>query len=153
MDRGQAVPAAVAIRDMVAGDAEQARSLMKQLGYDLDREEFRRRYEAVAADERHALLVAELESRLVALLHAYVRPAIDKPPEVVVQALVVDRDQRGKGIGEAMMRRAEAWAQNKGYSSVSLSSHIKRADAHAFYQGLGYQIVATSHLFRRDCPS
>jgi GNAT superfamily N-acetyltransferase len=140
------------IRDMVDGDAEQARSLMTHLGYDLDREEFRRRYQAVAADDRHLLRVAELNGRLAALLHVYVRPAIDKPPEVVVQALVVDANQRGKGIGEAMMRSAEAWARGRGFSSISLSSHIRRADAHAFYEGLGYRIIATSHLFRREGP-
>jgi GNAT superfamily N-acetyltransferase len=142
----------ITIRELGDSDIEQARSLIKQLGYDLDRAEFLRRYEAVAADDGHVLMVADLESRLVALLHAYMRPAIDKPPEVVVQALVVDANERGKGIGEVMMRRAEAWARDKGFSSVSLSSHIRRADAHGFYQRLGYRIVATSHLFRKECP-
>jgi GNAT superfamily N-acetyltransferase len=140
----------IAIRDMTESDAEEARGLMKMLGYDLDREEFHRRYKAVASDDRHVLLVGELDGKLVALLHVYTRPAIDKPPEAVVQALVVDSNRRGKGIGAAMMQSAEAWARRRGFSSVSLSSHIKRADAHAFYQGLGYRIIATSHLFRRD---
>jgi GNAT superfamily N-acetyltransferase len=152
MDREQASRIDITIREMTEGDAADARALMKQLGYDLECEEFRRRYEAVAADHKHVLQVAELDRRLVALLHAYVRPAIDKPPEVVVQALVVDANQRGKGIGVAMMRSAEAWARQQGFSSVSLSSQIRRTDAHAFYEGLGYRIIATSHLFQRECP-
>src|SRR5262249_23056412 len=141
MDHNQDAPVEVTIRNMAESDAEEARALMKQLGYDLAPTEFHRRYEAVTAADRHVLLVAELESRLVALLHVYARPAIDKPPEAVVQALVVASRQRGKGIGAAMMHSAEAWAHKHGYSSVSLSSHVKRAEAHAFYQGLGYQIA------------
>ena len=80
MDHDQTVRDALAIRNTAGDDAEQARPLMKRLGYDPSVEEFRRRYEAVAADDRHVLLVAERAGRLVALLHAYARPAIDKPP-------------------------------------------------------------------------
>ena len=32
------------------------------------------------------------------------RPALEKPCEAVVQALVVDSEARGSGVGEALMR-------------------------------------------------
>src|SRR5215471_8645309 len=111
MDGEQTLPPGLTVRGMAEKDVEQARFLMKELGYELASDEFRRRYRAVASDGKHVLQVAELDGRLVALLHAYARPAIDKPPEAVVQALVVAASQRGRGIGAAMMRSAETWAR------------------------------------------
>jgi GNAT superfamily N-acetyltransferase len=73
----------------------------------------------------------------------------DKPPEAIVQALVVDQARRGSGIGQAMMAAAEAWAIERGFTSVVLTSHVARVDAHRFYEKLGYQPVATSQLFRK----
>jgi hypothetical protein len=48
------------------------------------------------------------------------------------------------------MASAESWALARGFRSVSLSSQIARNEAHAFYKALGYRIVATSHLLRKE---
>ena len=48
------------------------------------------------------------------------------------------------------MAAAEAWALDRGFRSVALSSHVSRAAAHAFYQTIGYQDIATARLFRKD---
>jgi GNAT superfamily N-acetyltransferase len=138
------------IRSMAESDLEAARLLMQQLGYDLEPAEIRYRFLSVMSADNHALLVGELEGRLVGLIHVYARPALDKPPEAVVQALVVASDGRRGGIGKAMMASAESWAHARGFHSVALASHIARDDAHAFYKALGYQIVATSHLLRKE---
>ena len=139
----------VSIRRMTAEDVPVARALLSQLGYPLDDAELRRRYEAVAVADGHDLMVAEREGRVVALCHLYVRPALDKPPEVVVQALVVDRGARGSGVGKVLMAAAESWAEARGFVSVALASNVVRTEAHAFYEAIGYQRVATSHLFRK----
>jgi GNAT superfamily N-acetyltransferase len=110
----------------------------------------RRRFIAIASSAGHAMLVAECEGRLVGLLHLYVRPALDKLPEVVVQAIVINADSRNKGIGKALMSAAERWASERGYHSVALYSNVTRDGAHSFYNALGYRLVATSHFFRRD---
>jgi len=78
------------------------------------------------------------------------RPALDKPSEAVVQALVVDQTCRGEGVGRGMMAAAESWAMDRGYTSIALASEVGRFAAHAFYQHLGYQRVATSNLFRKN---
>jgi len=86
-------------------------------------------------------------------MHLYVRPAFDKPPEVIVQAIVIDADSRNRGIGKTLMAAAEGWASERGYRSVALYSNVSRDDAHSFYNALGYRLVATSRLFRRDFGS
>jgi GNAT superfamily N-acetyltransferase len=139
----------VAIRRLTAGDLAAVQGLLSQLGYPLDAGEMRRRYGAVAEADGHAVMVAEREGRVVALCHLYVRPALDKPPEVVVQALVVDQADRGGGVGKVLMAAAEAWARDRGFASVALASNVDRGAAHGFYEAIGYRRVATSHLFRK----
>jgi hypothetical protein len=59
--------------------------LLSQLGYDLNPQEVKRRYEAITAKQDHTIFVGEQDGQVVALLHLYERPAFDKPPEVIVQ--------------------------------------------------------------------
>jgi GNAT superfamily N-acetyltransferase len=68
---------------------------------------------------------------------------------VIVQAIVIDAAYRGRGIGKILMSAAESWASERGYDSVALYSNVSRSGAHSFYEALGYQLIATSHLFRR----
>ena len=139
----------VRIRPMAEADLAVARSLLAQLGYDLASDEIRRRFFAVASAAGHAVFVAEAAGQVVGMMHLSTRPAFDKPPEIVVQAIVVDAAHRGRGVGKMLMAAAESWAAQRGYASVSLHSQAARADAHAFYDALGYELVATLHLFRR----
>jgi GNAT superfamily N-acetyltransferase len=94
--------------------------------------------------------IAEEDGRIIGFLHLYERPAFDKPPEVIVQAIVVDQSLRGTGIGKTIMSMAERWAVERGFSSIALTSNVSRSGAHLFYDRLGYKIEATSHLFRRQ---
>jgi GNAT superfamily N-acetyltransferase len=139
----------VSIRPMTAGDVPATQELLLQLGYPLSSEELKQRYEAVAGAANHTIMLAEQAGRVVALCHVYARPALDKPPEAIVQALVVDRASRGRGMGKIMMMAVETWARDRGFTSVALTSSVTRAEAHAFYEAIGYQRAATSHMFRK----
>jgi GNAT superfamily N-acetyltransferase len=140
----------VRYRPMVLGDVSRCLGLLAQLGYELEHREAERRFLAITGFPDHSLLVAETGEQIVGLLHVYARPALDKPPEAVVQAVVVDRAFRSGGIGKRFMAAAERWAAERGYHSVSLSSNIVRAEAHAFYEAIGYRRFASSHLFRKE---
>jgi GNAT superfamily N-acetyltransferase len=140
----------ISIRPITTEDLPAAQGLLSQLGYALDQEELARRFASVSAAQQHTVFVADEENRVVALCHMYARPALDKPPEAVVQALVVDGNFRGRSVGRAMMAAAEAWAREHGFVSVALASNVTRSEAHAFYEGIGYQRTATSQLFRKD---
>lgn len=59
-----------------------------------------------------------------------------------VAAVHTHPDQRGRGIGAAMMRHAIEAARFAGAASVQLTSNAGRADAHRFYERLGF---ARSH--------
>ena len=140
----------IVIRAMAPNDIPAARMLLSQLGYELNTNEVERRYNAVRERGDHAVFVAEEDGRTIGFLHLYERPAFDKPPEVIVQAIVVDQTLRRTGIGKTIMSMAERWALERGYSSIALTSNISRSVAHSFYNRLGYKIEATSHLLRKQ---
>ena len=135
---------------MQARDVAAVRQLLDQLGYSLEPEEVRRRLDTVSNAPGHGVFIAEVDGKPVALLHLFERPALEKPPEAVVQALVVDRTSRASGIGGQMMAFAERWARERGLPSVCLTSRIDRGGSHAFYARPGYERVATSHMFRKQ---
>jgi GNAT superfamily N-acetyltransferase len=138
------------IRDAQPQDVPVLCRLLDQLGYPLPEEVVRRRCEQVLATAGHRILVAQLDGRVVGMLHVFERPALEKPPEAVVQSLVIDSDHRGKGIGAVLMRAAEAWAQGRGLASTALYTRVDRSASRAFYERLGYRLKATSHLMVRD---
>lgn len=121
------------------------RELLGQLGYEIAAGELEARLERVLAAEGHHVAVVEERGKVVGLLHVFERPALEKPCEAVVQALVVDATERGRGIGRGLMEVAEAWARTRRLGSVALST--RRAED--FYARLGYAKVATSHLMRK----
>jgi ribosomal protein S18 acetylase RimI-like enzyme len=141
------------IRQLDARDVATGSALLGQLGYSVDRAELARRFARVSSAQDHHAVVAEMDGRVVGLLHVYERPALEKPGEAVVQALVVDEASRGKGIGRALMREAERWAQARGLASITLHTRVDRGDARAFYASLGYETAATSHLLRKTLGS
>jgi GNAT superfamily N-acetyltransferase len=134
------------IRAFQRSDVPVVQGLLKQLGYDVADVELAGRVERVFAASDHYVAVAEQDGQVVGLLHAFVRPALEKPCEAVVQAIVVDSGSRGCGVGKALMSAAETWARSKHLNSVALSTR----KAEAFYALLGYDKVATSHLMRKD---
>jgi ribosomal protein S18 acetylase RimI-like enzyme len=124
--------------------------LIGQLAEAPDEAEFQARFERVSATAGHRIIVAEVDREIVGVLHVFERPALEKPCEAVVQALVVDSDRRGAGIGEALMREAEAWASRRKLAFTALYTRIDRDKARAFYERIGYRLKATSHLMSRS---
>ncbi|MEW6404837.1 MAG: GNAT family N-acetyltransferase, partial [Chloroflexota bacterium] len=56
-----------------------------------------------------------------------------------IEDMIVDTAARGRGIGEALMRRALEIAQEKGAPQVTLSSNPKREAANRLYVRMGFK--------------
>jgi len=137
------------IREFQPKDGQAVQGLLGELGYTPDESEVRRRLAKVLETLGHRIIIADVDGEVAGLLHVFDRPALEKPCEAVVQALVVSGDHRGKGIGEALMREAEVWAERRNLSSVTLYSRVDRGRARVFYERIGYRVKATSNLFTR----
>jgi GNAT superfamily N-acetyltransferase len=57
----------------------------------------------------------------------------------VVENLVVHPDCRGTGLGRYMMEHARERAREMGCYKLMLSSNLRREEAHAFYDALGFE--------------
>lgn len=137
------------VRVLRPDDLPAAADLLRQLGYAVPARELADRIGRVLASGAHYAAVAEDGAGVRGLVHAYERPALEKPSEAVVQALVVDGRARHAGAGRLLMAAVEEWARARGLARVALHTRIDREDARAFYERIGYSRAATSHLMSK----
>jgi GNAT superfamily N-acetyltransferase len=95
---------------------------------------------AIAHDPNNALLVAELEGRVVgAFQFTVIQHVAYRGGRVAqVENVIVDPAARGRGVGEAMMRWAIDEARRRGCFRVQLTTNKVRKRAHRFYERLGF---------------
>ena len=106
-------------------------------------------YEQMARDENYATFVAKAQGKVVGLVTAVKVLAVGHPGGYVkMNGLGVIGEYRHQGIGKLLMDRVEEWAVKQGAPYVGLASGIRRTDAHAFYEHIGYQ--KTSFWFRKN---
>ncbi|APR87064.1 GCN5-related N-acetyltransferase [Minicystis rosea] len=95
---------------------------------------------AIADDPRNALMVAELDGRVVGAFHLTIIQYVAYRGGRVAQIenVIVDPDARGRSVGEAMMRWAIDEARRQGCFRVQLTTNKARKRAHHFYERLGF---------------
>lgn len=67
-------------------------------------------------------------------------------PSAVVEDVGVLPGLQGKGIGKKMMEYALQYAKAKGCYKMTLSSNLRREQAHQFYESLGFKKHGFSFL-------
>lgn len=138
----------MSIRPAQLEDVSRLTALAAQLGYPTTEAALRARLEILLPQDDHAVFVAvDDEGYVTGWISLFVYRPLMRDPLVMVAGLVVDEHCRGQGIGRALMTRAEAWARERGCDGVYLKSNVKRTEAHAFYEGLGYQNIKTQFGF------
>ncbi len=143
--------AAIGIRTPGPGDEERIALLSLQLGYPSSPEEIRSRLLPILSDPGHAVYLAEGPGGFVAgWVHVCLHRSVETDFRAEVAGLVVDSEWRGRGIGRLLMEQAEAWARAQGCRAVTLRSNVIRAEAHRFYENLGYRRLKTQHAFLKS---
>jgi GNAT superfamily N-acetyltransferase len=138
------------VRRATSADAEPVARLCGQLGYAASAAQAAERLRTIDSHPGHAVLVAESAGTVVAWIDLHIEHSIAAGKTVQVAGLVVDENHRGSGVGRLLMRHAEEWARSKGCSSVRLRSNIIRAQAHEFYEKLGYKVTKTQKAFAKE---
>ncbi len=95
------------------------------------------------SDPRTTCLVIEQSGRVQGTLTFYVLPNLSHGgrPIGIVENVVVDESCRGQGLGQLLMERADVLAETHGCYKLGFTSNQRRADAHRFYERLGYQVT------------
>jgi GNAT superfamily N-acetyltransferase len=142
---------AYAIRPATADDAARLAQLATQLGYPTTPRELAARLRAFAALPDAAILVAtDADEGPIGWIHVELKASLLAPLVAQVMGLVVDEARRGAGIGAELLNRAEAWATDRGCRELLVATRVTRERAHRFYSRQGYQLLKTSHVFRKE---
>ena len=105
--------------------------------------------EAIITQRGRALLVADCDGRIAGTADMLVVTNLTHRgmPWAIVENVVVDERQRGRGVGRALMDEIIHRSQDAGCYKIQLLSREHREGAHAFYQSLGFHPSARG--FRR----
>jgi GNAT superfamily N-acetyltransferase len=135
------------IRDAAADDAEALAALIVALGYEVTQAEVEERL-AVLKKAGHHVLVAD-RGGVIGVLTTSVMRVLHRPrPVGRISMMVVAEQERGHGVGAALLAEAEARLKAAGCGLVEVTSNAKRLRAHAFYGRLGYE--RTSYRFAKQ---
>lgn len=97
------------VRPMSPGDAAQVAGLSAQLGYPSSAAQITRRFSLIEHDPEHALFVAQVaDGRVVGWVHVHGIRLMEADRRAEIWGLVVDDAHQRQGIGQALMRQAEA---------------------------------------------
>ena len=128
------------LRSAVIADADDVARLLTELGYPCEIDDAAERIDAIAANDRQALVLARRDGAvcgLVALDYMYYLPLGTITCRVT--ALVVTPTAQGLGIGRQLLKEAERRARAGGAARIELTSGSQRTEAHAFYRACGYK--------------
>ena len=98
-------------------------------------------FAALQADPAHLLLVAADGEEVVATMQLSLVPGLARRGALraQIEAVRVRRDHRGRGLGAALFEWAIGEARRRRCALVQLTTDKSRADAHRFYERLGFE--------------
>lgn len=108
-------------------------------------ESYIKAFEEIEADKNNELIVAETGGEIVGTLQITFTPSISFQggKRATIESVRVDEKYRGCGIGKKLMLWAIKRAREENCFAVQLTTNAERADAHRFYENLGFK---GSHL-------
>lgn len=138
------------IRTATLSDAPDIQRLAGQLGYPMAIETLCSRLAAILDSPGQTLLVAEVANRVYGWVYLLAGPDLLSGPTAEIGGLVVDENQRGLGIGKALLERAGEWADLQRNSELRVRSNTAREPyVKAFYLANGFELVKTQWVLKR----
>jgi N-acetylglutamate synthase-like GNAT family acetyltransferase len=137
----------VTVRDATIDDAPVLAPLLGELGYPVAADALASRLQRMLGRDDQRVLVAERDRAALGLLGLHVFPVLAYDRDLaMIMALVVTGSARGLGVGRALVERAEAVGKSLGASRLMVTTHVRRADAHAFYERLGFEFTGRRYV-------
>lgn len=152
------------IRTAGAGDAAALAGLLRRIGWFSHFEEespqeverrVRRHLELALGDNSHSLYVAEIDGRLAGYGAVHWLPTLFlEGPEGYISELFVEADDRGRGIGHALLDVIASEAHGRGCSRLLLVNGRERESyRRGFYTKAGWEEHPELALFLRRLAS
>jgi GNAT superfamily N-acetyltransferase len=129
------------VEDIVELLANDAVRRAENLSTPEDRGQYLQAFHAIQADPAHLLIVVtDDRDVVVGTMQLTIIPGMARlgATRLLVEAVRVENNLRGNGLGSAMMRWAIAEGKRRGVALVQLTSDQSRTAAHKFYERLGF---------------
>jgi ribosomal protein S18 acetylase RimI-like enzyme len=103
----------------------------------------RKHFKGILKSKRTHFFIVEIDKKIVGILTiaTYNIPSGEK---VWIEDVVVDKSERGKGIGKELTLFAINFAKSQGYKAIELTSRPSRIAANQLYKKLGFVIRETN---------
>jgi ribosomal protein S18 acetylase RimI-like enzyme len=98
------------------------------------------------SDNSH-FFIAELENKQIAGILTLGTYNIPTGKKFWIEDVVVDTNQRGRGVGRELILHAIEYSRSKGAKSVELTSRPSRVEANRLYKKLGF-IPRETNMYR-----
>jgi GNAT superfamily N-acetyltransferase len=139
----------VSIRDAIVEDYTTIASLLDELGYPSLPDGVRQRLARLLPRDDSRVFVAERGATVLGVLAVHRLPVLTSLNDVaIIVALVVAEEAQRTGVGRRLVERAEEEARLWRCGRIMVTSAERRAEAHAFYEHLGYQ--CTGRRFAKE---
>jgi len=105
-----------------------------------------------------AVFVSHAEGeRLAGFVEVALRPWREEcagSPVGFIEALYVDPEERGRGVGDALLAAAEAWASARGCRTITADARVDNAAGRALHRRRGYEEASERVRLRKrlDAP-
>lgn len=129
------------IRDMKEKDLNDVAVLYEKLfGQKSNIENMLEKFPLMNDSNSYILIVAEDNGKVIGTVMGIICHTMvaNLKSFLVMEAVVVDENYRGNGIGKEMLLDLESRAKRQGCSYIILVSGNQRKEAHKFYEALGY---------------
>ncbi|HEV2721294.1 MAG TPA: GNAT family N-acetyltransferase [Thermoanaerobaculia bacterium] len=127
------------IRDAREDDAAQVAALLGELGYPTTEAQVRARIAALTARDDYTVRVFADADTILGVISLQVHPGLEiDEPIGLITALVVGTKARRRGVARALVEDVLDFARKHGCARVNVGSGLHRADAHAFYEDIGF---------------
>ena len=141
-----------AVRSATVHDAPELARLLTMLGHPTDVAQIVAHWDEWSARGDAAIVADAGDGTLAGVATLHRMRVLHRPrPVGRITALVVDERVRGRGIGGTLVAAAERTLAGAGCGLLEITSNVRRTDAHAFYERLGYQ--RTSFRFMKVLAS
>lgn len=144
------------IREATESDADPIAALLGELGYPSAPTAIPARLARLSRGSASLVVLAEEQGQVVGLATGRAFPALHTDALIAyLTSVVVSSASRKRGVGRELVHHVEEWARNLGAAHLTLVTGIgvRRADAHAFYERLGYERTGHRYVIRLREPS
>lgn len=114
---------------------------LKKLSENVALTDYDAAFDVIADDVNQILAVATLGGDVAGCLQITFIPGLSRGGmwRAHIEAVRIARSRRGKGLGTVLLNWALARCKERGCGLVQLLSDSKRAEAHRFYEFLGFK--------------